>query len=76
MALFIVISNDINHGFNEIKVIQKAKAFSKLAQVTEFQSFIHCSTVSYGERERVHGIPCSFSRCSYYCIKTVIEITP
>ena len=58
------------------KLYTRAKAFSKLAQVTEFQSFIHCSTVSYGEGERVHGIPCSFSRCAYYCIKTIIEITP
>ena len=58
------------------KLCKRAKAFSKLAQVTEFQSFIYCSTVSYGKGERVHGIPCSFPRYANHCIKTVIEITP
>ena len=47
MALLILISSDIDHGFHEIKGMQKTKALSKIA---ELQSFIHCITSKINRR--------------------------
>ena len=47
MALLILISSDIHHGFDETKGMQKTKALSKVA---ELQFFIHCITSKINRR--------------------------